>query len=197
MKKKLLDILTHQSKVCVLEKNLSTNEYDLFQIQLKKGELLETKADIGITDFNSVLKAIPKSGDIMGNNEENAIKLLPLQPVKQFTSMVFVQDHPGKLKCGFTPLIHVRTSKIPCKMVKIVWKCGKSTGNVKISDNVDYIEAGDQAEVIFKPLKQFVVQTFDKCAPLARMAAMDSNSLVLMGKIVNVDYQLEKDKNHL
>ena len=140
------------------------------------------------------LKTIPKTGDIMGNNDENAMKSLPLQPVKQFSSLVFVQDHPGKLKTGFTPLVHVRTSKIPCRMTKIIWKCGKSTGNVKIDENVDFIEAGDQAEVVFEPLKQFVVQTFDKCAPLARMAAMDSNSLVLMGKIVHVDYQSNKEK---
>ena len=107
------------------------------------------------------------------------------------------QDHPGQLKCGFTPLIHVRTSKVPCKMVQIDWKCGKSTGNMRLDNSNDskdditvkYIEAGDQAQVRFAPLKPFVVQTFDVCKPLSRMAAMDSNSLVLMGKIVNVEYK--------
>merc|ERR1711991_517193 len=119
-------------------------------------------------------------------------------PPKQagtFTALVFVQDHPGQLKCakkikdeykgGFTPSIHIRTAKAPCQMVEIKWKSGKSTNNQKV-EMPPYIEAGDQAEVVFAPKMPFVVCPFDECKPLGRVAAMDSNSLIMLGKVVSV-----------
>jgi elongation factor 1-alpha len=145
---------------------------------------------------------MPRTGDVMAIDD---IKVDPNPPkaAEQFTALVFVQDHPGKLqsarqeknkktntmeyKGGFTPSIHIRTAKAPCQMIKINWKMGKSTSNQKV-DGVPYIEAGDQAEVIFKPRTPLVVQPFDVCKPLARIAAMDSNSLIMLGKVISVIY---------
>ena len=196
------DIITGRIEQGIIKTGMNVRFYPtnncgkILSIQMhhKNVEIANPGDVVGLCVRGLKTSSYPKTGDIMGNNDENSMKLLPLQSVKQFTSLVFVQDHRGKLKQGFTPLIHVRTNKVPCKMVKIVWKCGKSTGNVKIDKNVEYIESGDQAEVIFEPLKPFVVQTFDICPPLARMAAMDSNSLVLMGKIVHVDYNYNGNK---
>merc|ERR1719245_711771 len=64
----------------------------------------------------------------------------------------------------------------------INWKMGKSTSNAKV-EGVPYIEAGDQAEVVFAPKMPIVVQPFDACKPLGRIAAMDSNSLKMLGKV--------------
>jgi elongation factor 1-alpha len=72
-------------------------------------------------------------------------------------------------------------------MVAINWKMGKSTSNQKV-EGVPYIEAGDQAEVVFAPKMPLVVQPFDTCKPLGRIAAMDSNSLVMLGKVMDVQY---------
>ena len=35
--------------------------------------------------------------------------------------MVAVQEHPGQLKTGFSPCVHVRTGKSACKMSKIMY----------------------------------------------------------------------------
>ena len=129
--------------------------------------------------------------------------IFSLKKAKEFTALVFVQDHPGSLLCGrqdkdlktgklvykggFTPSIHVRTARAPCQMIKINWKSGKRTGNQKVED-VPYIEAGDQAEVVFKPKLPLMVKPFDECKPLGRIAAMDSNSLIMLGKVINVEY---------
>ena len=95
----------------------------------------------------------------------------------------------GTMVCkgGFTPSIHIRTAKAPCQMTAINWKMGKSTSNAKV-EGVPYIEAGDQAEVVFKPRMPLVVQPFDECKPLGRIAAMDSNSLIMLGKVTKVTY---------
>jgi len=135
---------------------------------------------------------MPKVGDVMFIQNEKGDDDPP-KAADTFKAAVFVQDHPGKLKCandqglgGFTPSIHVRTAKAPCQLLKILWKRGKSTNNAKVEDPV-YIEAGDEAECIFKPKGPLCVDAYDVCKPLGRMAAMDSNSLIMLGRVVEAN----------
>merc|ERR1712048_1253695 len=140
---------------------------------------------------------LPKTGDVMYCTAEDP-KTQPKQ-VKSFTALVFVQDHPGQLKPaqkdgkgnmvgGFTPTIHVRTAKAPCRILEIKWKKSKKTGDVKV-DNPSHIEANEQAEVVLEPKMPFVCAPYDECKPLGRMAAMDSNSLIMLGRISSVVYK--------
>eukprot|EP01084_Bolivina_argentea_P228773 386298_1 len=173
--------------------------------------------NVGVNVKGLVKENMPRCGDVMAIDD---IKVDPEPPrsAGAFTALVFVQDHPGKLACsklekvkpkgkggkgvsgiapievykgGFTPSIHIRTAKAPCQMVKINWKMGKSTNNQKVEDPL-YIEAGDQAEVIFHPKLPLVVSPFDECKPLGRIAAMDSNSLIMLGKVIKVEYKVDK-----
>lgn len=131
---------------------------------------------------------MPKCGDVMFIQGEDGDDSPPAA-AETFRAAVFVQDHPGQLRCsvqgrgGFTPSIHVRTAKAPCQMLEILWKRGKSTNNVKIESPL-YIEAGDEAEVVFKPKMPLCVDAYDTCKPLGRMAAMDSNSLIMLGRVL-------------
>ena len=130
--------------------------------------------------------------------------IVSLKVAKQFTALVYVQDHPGKFLCakedkemksnevlyegGFRPMIYVRTAKAQCQMIGIKWKMGKSTKNGKVED-AEYIEAGDTAAVIFKTLKKpLIVQPFEDCKGLGRIAAMDSNLMIMLGEVVSVEY---------
>jgi len=124
----------------------------------------------------------------------------PPAKAKTFRAAVFVQDHPGQLRAatmqggvlkgGFTPSIHVRTAKAPCQLTRILWKRGKKTANAKV-ENPLFIEAGDEAEVIFTPSKDICVDAYDVCKPLGRMAAMDSNSLIMLGRVLEAEKDLE------
>merc|ERR1712020_91848 len=138
---------------------------------------------------------MPKAGDVMFIENEAGDDSPPAK-AKTFRAAVFVQDHPGQLKAatqqgddykgGFTPSIHVRTAKAPCQLIKILWKRGKKTANQKVEDPA-FIEAGDEAEVIFKPSKDICVDAYDVCKPLGRMAAMDSNSLIMLGRVLEAE----------
>jgi len=139
---------------------------------------------------------MPKVGDVMyvQGDEKDAD---PPAAAETFRAAVFVQDHPGQLKAandqglgGFTPSIHVRTAKAPCQLLKILWKRGKSTSNAKVEDPM-YIEAGDEAEVIFKPKGPLCVDAYDVCKPLGRMAAMDSNSLIMLGRVLEANKKVD------
>merc|ERR1711879_520122 len=82
------------------------------------------------------------------------------------------------------------TAKAPCQMLKILWKRGKSTSNVKVELPL-YIEAGDEAEVVFCPKMPLCVDAYDVCKPLGRMAAMDSNSLIMLGRVLEATKKVD------
>merc|ERR1711879_399643 len=169
----------------------------------KNVEAAHTGDNVGINVKNLPKEAhmLPKTGDVMYALSESA-DTQPRQ-VKEFTALVFVQDHPGQLKAatknakgewsgGFTPTIHVRTAKAPCRIQEIKWKMGKKTGDVKL-ESPSHIEAGEQAEVVMAPKMPFVCAAYSECKALGRMAAMDSNSLIMLGRVTSVAYK-ELDK---
>jgi len=148
--------------------------------------------NVGVNVKGLVKDNMPKVGDVMSVENEDGDEDPP-KAAETFRAAVFVQDHPGQLKSasadgkgGFTPSIHVRTAKAPCQLMKILWKRGKSTSNVKVEDPT-FIEAGDEAEVIFKPKLPICVDAYDVCKPLGRMAAMDSNSLIMLGRVLKAN----------
>ena len=125
---------------------------------------------------------MPKTGDIIYLEKQATLK-----PVKSFTAQVNVQEHPGQLKVGFSPIVHVRTAKAPCKLTQIKWKSSKKTGNQQLP-NPQFIERNDIAECTFTPLQDFYLEPFQKCQGLGRIACMDSNNLVLLGKVTHAEY---------
>jgi elongation factor 1-alpha len=164
----------------------------------KNVEAAHTGDNVGVNVKGLPKDNLPKVGDVMYNDAES-VDTKPKQ-VSEFTVMAFVADHPGQLKHankkgeewvgGFTPTIHVRTAKAPCQMKAIKWKQGKSTGNQKV-ENPPFVEAGDAAEIVLCPKMPFVCAPYDQCKPLGRMAAMDSNSLVMLGKITAVTWKTD------
>ena len=126
---------------------------------------------------------LPKVGDVISLEKEPL-----LEPVESFTAQIVVQEHPGQLKPGFAPLVHVRTAKSSCKMTKILWKMGKKTGNEKL-ENPPFLEMGESAEVEFTPQQPLYLESFDKCPGLGRVAVMDQNQLVMLGKVMSAKYK--------
>ena len=124
---------------------------------------------------------MPKSGDLIFRPSEGMVT-----PTKSFVAQVVVQEHPGQLKVGFSPIIYCRTAKTACKMAKINWKMGKKTGGQKL-ENPPFLERGESAEVVFEPMKPFIVEAFDKVPGMGRIAVMDSNALVMLGKVLSVE----------
>ena len=126
---------------------------------------------------------MPKTGDVI-TLEKDPI----CEPVESFIAQVVVQEHPGQLKPGFSPCVHVRTGKSSCKMTKILWKMGKKTGNEKQED-APFLEKGENAEIEFIPQQPLYLESFDQCPGLGRIAVMDSNQLVMLGKVMSVKYK--------
>jgi len=152
--------------------------------------------NVGVNVKGLPKENMPKCGDVMFLDGEDGDESPPAA-AETFRAAVFVQDHPGQLRCsvngrgGFTPSIHVRTAKAPCQLTEILWKRGKSTANAKV-ENPPFIEAGDEAEVLFTPRMPLCVDAYDVCKPLGRMAAMDSNSLIMLGRVLEANKVVEE-----
>jgi len=116
-------------------------------------------------------------GDIIYLEKEGMLK-----PIKTFTAMVAVQEHPGALKPGYCPIIFCRTAKVACKMTRILWKQSKKTGGAKV-DNPPELQQFENAEVEFEPTAPLFLEPFADCAALGRIAVMDSNRLKMLGKV--------------
>merc|ERR1711959_846545 len=124
---------------------------------------------------------MPRVGDVMILQTDDSIKR-----TKSFTAQVQVLNHPGKLKVGYSPIAFVRTARSAVKMTEIHWKIGKATGGKKLED-APFIKANEMAELTFTPLQPFVVDTFKSCEGLGRIAIMEGNSVVMLGKVITIE----------
>jgi len=136
---------------------------------------------------------MPKVGDVMTITGDDTIGA-----VGRFVADVKIQDHPGELKAGdekrggYTPLVLCRTAKSACRMTGIKWRVTKkamkkvkSKKDLEKAKEVDppFVKAGDMAQIEFEPQQPFCVDTFKNCPGLGRIAVLESNSLVMLGKI--------------
>jgi elongation factor 1-alpha len=142
--------------------------------------------NVGLNVKGLVKENMPRVGDVMILKSDETIGR-----VGKFTSQVQILNHPGELKVGYTPVGFVRTGRSALKMTEIKWKIGKETGNKKAENPVN-LKANEMAEVVFEPQQPFVVDTFKNCEGLGRVAIMEGNGVVMLGKIIDVERKAAK-----
>lgn len=178
-------VLRPNDIVNIVPRNLTNMKIFSIEMHHKMIEAAYPGDNVGLNIKGLDKKNMPKVGDVIYLSKDGALK-----SVKSFRAQVAVQEHPGQLKVGYSPLIHVRTAKGACKMSKILWKSGKKTGGQKV-DDPPFLEAGEAAEVIFEPKQLLYLEKYEDCPGLGRIAVMDSNQLAMMGKVLEVTYNNE------
>nr|NP_001091127.1 uncharacterized protein LOC100036877 [Xenopus laevis]AAI29581.1 LOC100036877 protein [Xenopus laevis] len=138
--------------------------------------------NVGMNVKNLNAKNMPRTGDVMILKSDQS-----LGRCKNFTVQVQIMNHPGELKVGYCPVAFVRTGRSAVKLTKIAWKVGKETGGSKM-ENPQSIKANEMAECTFEPMQPFVVDSFKNCEGLGRVALMEGNSVVMLGKVVTVEF---------
>merc|ERR1712137_382024 len=124
---------------------------------------------------------MPRVGDVMVLKTDDSIGR-----VKSFTAQIQVMNHPGELKAGYCPIVFVRTARSACKMTKIDWKIGKETGGSK-AENPTALKSNEVAQIVMEPMQPFVLDSFKSCEGLGRVAIMEGNSVVMLGKVTKVE----------
>ena len=122
---------------------------------------------------------MPRTGDVMLYKKDGTLK-----EAGTFTAQVQVLDHPGELKVGYTPVCFVRTGRSAVRMKALNWKMGKETGNKK-AEEPHCLKANEMAEVVFAPQQPLVVDSFKNCEGLSRVAIMEGNGVVMLGKVIS------------
>lgn len=155
----------------------------VFSIEMHHKSLPEAVAghNIGICVKGLDKNNMPKRGDVIVHEKDST-----MVNCKRFTAQVQVIEHPGELKPGYSPIAAVRTGEAACKIIQFNWKRGKSTNNTKM-ENPPSLVAGDLAEVVFEPTRSFVVEKYDSCQGLARIGFFEGLSVVMLGKVINVE----------
>uniref|UniRef100_A0A7S2XCL0 GTP-eEF1A C-terminal domain-containing protein n=1 Tax=Lotharella oceanica TaxID=641309 RepID=A0A7S2XCL0_9EUKA len=120
----------------------------------------------------------PHPGDVMILTSDDTLKT-----TGEFTAQVQVLDVPKEIKPGYTPIAFVRCGRSACKLKKINWKVGKETGGKK-AENPNHLKRNDMAEVVFEPMFGLVAESFKVCEGMARVAFLDGNGVVMLGKII-------------
>nr|AIM46993.1 translation elongation factor-like protein [Voromonas pontica] len=149
----------------------------------KRVEAASTGDNVGLNIKGLDKDNMPRVGDVMIEKKDTSLK-----PCKAFTAQIQTLDIPNEVKTGYAPIGFVRCGRSACKMTKIDWKIGKETGGKKMEEP-HALKANEAAQVIFEPMHPMVVDTFKNCEGLSRIAFLDSNTAVMLGKITAVEYK--------
>merc|ERR1711869_132981 len=120
------------------------------------------------------------TGDVMVYKKDTS-----LGACDNFDAQIQVLDMPGEIKIGYSPIGFVRCGRSACRIAKMNWKIGKETGGKKMEDPHS-LKSNEMAEVNFAPQQPLVVDTFKNCEGLSRIAFLDGNTAVMLGKVTNV-----------
>merc|ERR1712110_760275 len=121
---------------------------------------------------------MPRSGDVMVYKKDTT-----LGQCKEFTAQIQVLDIPNEIKVGYSPIGFVRCGRSACRISKRKWKMGKETGGKKMEDP-HALKSNEMAEASLQPQQPLVCDSFKNCEGLSRVAFMDGNGVVMLGKVV-------------
>jgi len=114
-------------------------------------------------------------GDVIGSRDA------PPTLASEFTGQIFVMNHPSVITVGYSPVFHIHTAQVSCRIEQIVKRI-----NGDMAENPDFIKNGDAAIVRFIPLKAVVIESKDEIPQLARFAIRDSGKTVAAGQCTAV-----------
>jgi elongation factor 1-alpha len=144
--------------------------------------------NVGMNIKGLVKINMPRVGDVMIYAKDDT-----LSQVANFTAQVQTLDIPGELKCGYSPIGFVRCGRAACKMIEIKFKIGKETGGKKM-ESPHSLKSNEVAEVVFAPCNPLVVDSYKNCEGLSRIAFLDGNSAVMLGKVTKTEAKVVEVK---
>jgi len=118
-------------------------------------------------------------GDVAGHVKN------PPTVAKEFTAQIIVLQHPTVITAGYTPVFHLGTASIACRVEEIIAKVDPKTGQV-IKEKPDFIKTGDAARIRVVPTKAMVVEKQSEIPQLARFAIRDMGTTVAAGIVLEI-----------
>jgi len=126
---------------------------------------------------------MPRVGDVMIYKKDST-----LDRCGKFKAQIQTLDIPGEIKIGYSPIGFVRCGRSACRASAFDFKVGKETGGKKM-ENPHSLKSNEMAQVEFIPQQPLVVDSFKNCEGLSRIAFLDGNTAVMLGKVTEVTYK--------
>lgn len=149
-------------------------------IEMHHQPLQEAKAGDNI-GFNvrGISKDEIRRGDVAGHPDN------PPTVAARFKAHIVVLHHPTAITAGYTPVFHIHTAQVACRIEKILQKIDPKTGQV-VKENPQFIRTGDAAVVEVVPTKPVVIERFQDFPALGRFAIRDMSRTVAVGVVREV-----------
>jgi elongation factor 1-alpha len=113
-------------------------------------------------------------GDVLGHVDN------PPTLAQEFTAQIVVLNHPTVLTVGYTPVFHIHTSQVACKITELVKKINAATGEV-VEESPDMLKNGDAGIVKIVPTKPLVIEKQSEIPQMSRFAIRDAGQTVSAG----------------
>ncbi|MBT7903762.1 translation elongation factor EF-1 subunit alpha [Candidatus Woesearchaeota archaeon] len=118
-------------------------------------------------------------GDVLGHVSS------PPTVASEFTAQIVVLNHPSVMTVGYTPVFHIHTAQVACRIVAIEKKLNPTTGEV-LEENPDFIRNGDAAIIKIKPVQALCIERQKDIPQMSRFAIRDSGQTVAAGMCIDL-----------
>lgn len=134
--------------------------------------------NVGISVRGFDKKAVAR-GDVIGKPDN-----VPTVAT-EFTGQIVVLNHPSVITVGYTPVFHIHTAQVACRIEQIVKKLNPASGET-LEENPDFIKNGDAAIVRIKPMQPLVIEKKSDIPQLSQFAIRDSGATVAAGMCIDL-----------
>jgi elongation factor 1-alpha len=131
--------------------------------------------NVGFNVKNVSVKDI-RRGNVAGDSKND-----PPFDTESFEAQVIVMNHKN-IANGYAPVLDCHTAHVACKFEHIKNKIDRRTNKV-VEENPKTVKTGDACDVVLKPMRPLVVETFKAYPPLGRFAVRDMRMTVAVGVI--------------
>jgi elongation factor 1-alpha len=130
-------------------------------------------------NIRGIAKTDLQRGDVAGPLDK------PPTVAKEFIGQIIVIYHPTAIAQGYTPVLHVHTCQIACKLVELIKKIDPRTGNV-IEEKPAFLKTGDGGLVKLQPLKPVAIEPYAEIPQLGRFAIRDMGTTIAAGVVKEI-----------
>lgn len=130
-------------------------------------------------NVRGVEKTAIKRGDVVGHPDK------PPTVGSEFKARIAVLQHPTAVAVGYSPVFHVHTAQVACRITQIINKLDPKTGE-PIEQNPQFIKKGDMATIVVAPSKPLVIEKASDFPQLSRFAIRDMGMTIAAGVCIDV-----------